>query len=117
MKKHISAQKQAKLIKDLASINKDLEEWIKETERVEGGLAKKIEKSFGKKKKTPKGKCEICEAKEAKFFCVKCSRAVCSSCYFNIIGLCTKCVSRDAVEKWKKMKPDWEKELGIEWID
>ncbi|MCD6108149.1 MAG: hypothetical protein J7J89_01535 [Thermoplasmata archaeon] len=117
MEKHISSYKQAKLIKDLASMNKDLEEWIRETEKAEGDLAKKLERDFEKREKTPRGKCEICDAKEAKFICVKCGRAVCPSCYFNIVGLCTKCVSRDVVEKWKKSKRNWEKELGIEWID
>ncbi|HDO19855.1 MAG TPA: hypothetical protein ENG74_03920 [Thermoplasmatales archaeon] len=68
-------------------------------------------------KKEITGKCEICYANDARFICIKCGRKVCSSCYFNIIGLCQKCVSKDTVERWKGRAPDWEKVLGIEWVD
>ena len=104
-----------KRIKEFSSMNKDLEEWLKEVEK-EGGLPKKIRKASFKEKK-PQGRCAICDVNEAKFFCLKCGRAVCSSCYFSLVGLCEKCVSKATVEKWKKSKPDWEKVLGLEWVD
>jgi len=63
------------------------------------------------------GKCEICKINDAKFVCMRCNRKVCSSCYFNILGLCKKCVARDVVEKWKGERKNWEKVLGVEWID
>jgi hypothetical protein len=41
---------------------------------------------------------------------------VCSSCYFKIIGVCKECVPKDIAEKWEGKQPDWEKELGVEWV-
>jgi len=61
--------------------------------------------------------CEVCKRNQAKFVCMKCKRKVCSSCYFNILGLCRKCISRDVAERWKGERKDWERVLGIEWVD
>lgn len=105
---------QIKRVKSLASMNKELELWIKEMEE-----KKKLKETVKESKKRwkPKGKCEICKARDAKFVCIKCNRVVCTSCYFNIVGLCQKCISKDVVEQWKQKNPDWEDIIGIEWID
>ncbi|HEC81249.1 MAG TPA: hypothetical protein ENI42_02320 [Thermoplasmatales archaeon] len=106
-------EQQINRVKSISKMNKELELWIKEME--EKKLKKMIKET--KKMEKPTGKCEICESNEAKFICIKCHRKVCASCYFSILGLCTKCVSKDVVEKWKQENPDWEKKLGIKWID
>ncbi len=62
-------------------------------------------------------KCEICGINDAKFVCMKCKKKVCSSCYFNILGLCRNCVSKDVAEAWKGKKKNLKDVLGIEWID
>lgn len=108
-------KKKAQVIRQLAAMNKDLEEWVKESEKKEG-LPKEIERKASENKETPAGKCEICDAKNAKTYCIKCGKAVCSSCYFSLVGLCEKCVSKDTVEKWKNRQPDWEKILGVDWV-
>ena len=102
-------------IKSVAKMNKELELWIKETEK-KGELTKIIEKA-NEKKIEPMGKCEICGKRDAKFVCIKCHRKVCSSCYFSILGLCKKCISKEVVEKWKQDHPNWKNVLDVEWID
>jgi hypothetical protein len=49
--------------------------------------------------------------------CIKCGKSVCNSCYFNLVGLCEKCLSKETVDEWKNKKPDWEKVLGVDWVD
>jgi len=61
--------------------------------------------------------CEICRKRKASFTCIKCGKKVCSSCYFNILGLCTSCVSSKVVAEWKGRKKDLRKLLDIEWIE
>lgn len=109
-------KKKEKAIRQLAAMNKDLEEWVKETDKKDG-LPKEIERKTTEKKDAPQGRCEICDAKDAKEVCIKCGKAVCSSCYFSLVGLCEKCVSKETVEKWKNKHRDWEKVLGVDWID
>ena len=93
------------------SMNKDLLRWL---EKSESGLKEKKDK---KRNKIPSGNCEICGQKTATSVCLKCDKSVCKSCYFKIIGICKKCVSKDISSKWDGSRPDWEKELGVEWVD
>ena len=95
------------------SMNKALREWIEES-RDEIRIAQKQRKNS---KKKASGKCSICGKKDAVAFCLKCNKPVCQSCYFKIIGICKKCISDDVAKKWEGSRPDWEKELGVEWVD
>jgi len=94
------------------SMNEELQQWINETK----DELKKIE-SKEKLKQKPTGKCEICGEKTATSVCIKCGRSVCKSCYFKLIGVCKKCVPPEIAGKWDGSRPDWEKELGVEWVD
>jgi len=67
--------------------------------------------------KPVKGTCQICGTKDAKVRCMKCQTPVCNECYFHLISMCKNCVSKPVADKWKKQKPNWEKKLGVEWID
>jgi hypothetical protein len=100
------------MAKDNISMNKELLRWKRESEN-------KIKKSeINKEKpKKPSGKCQICGKREAEAVCLKCGKSVCKSCYFKIIGICKKCVPPEIAGKWDGSKPDWEKELGVEWVD
>ena len=95
------------------SMNEDLKKWL--TERDKEKLSKKIQTH--KKSKKPKGTCQICRTNTSSEVCIKCGRSVCNSCYFNLIGPCEKCLTKDTVEKWKSRRPDWEKVLGVDWVD
>lgn len=93
-------------------MNKDLEEWMKETKQT---LKISHDHSI-KNNKKPKGKCSICNDKQAKFICLKCGQFVCSSCYYNIIGICKKCIPKEITEKWDGKHLNWKKEKDVEWI-
>ena len=95
------------------SMNKDLLRWMKESE----DEVKKLKDKKKKSNKKPSGKCEICGEKIATSVCLKCEKSVCKSCYFKIIGVCKKCIPKDVSTKWDGSRPDWEKELGVEWVD
>jgi len=75
-----------------------------------------IEQDVSSKRK-PTGLCSICGQHKAQIYCLKCGRPVCSSCSFAIIGICKKCVSKETVERWEGKVPNWEKVLGVEWVD
>ena len=94
------------------SMNKELRKWIIESK-------KDLKKYESKKDETtkPTGKCQVCNEKEAEVICLKCKRPVCKSCYFKIIGICKDCVPKDIAKKWDGTIPDWEKILGIEWVE
>lgn len=97
---------------DNVSMNEELRQWLME--------AKEEVKTSKKKKnaaKKPYGRCQVCGERDAKVVCLKCDRSVCSSCYFKIIGVCKKCIPKDIAEKWEGKQPDWEKLLGVEWVD
>jgi len=98
---------------DTNSMNEDLKKWLTSEEKED--LSKKIKTQL--KDKKPKGMCQICGIKNSKAVCIKCGKSVCHSCYFNLVGLCEKCLSKQTVTKWKNKKPDWEKVLGVEWVD
>jgi len=103
-----------KISSNSSIMNEDLKNWVLESFDDKSSSNKK-QSSFAKKK--PKGKCEICGEKSSKAVCLKCGRSVCNTCCFNIIGLCKKCLNKDAVEKWQEKYPDWEKVLGVKWVD
>lgn len=73
--------------------------------------------SSSKPKKKRLGKCKVCGKNTAKARCIKCNQPVCTSCYFHLIGICKKCLSKHTGDKWKGLASDWEKKLGVEWID
>jgi len=90
----------------------------------EGGFfmsSKKTSTSHNKKQNNSvrpvRGVCHICGEKDAKFRCMQCHTPVCDECFFHLVGLCKNCVSKPVAKKWKKQKPNWEKKLGVEWID
>ena len=93
------------------SMNEELLEWMKESEDKVDKIKTKKEKC-----KKPQGKCQICGEKTAEAVCLKCGKSVCLACHFKIIGVCKKCVPPEIAEKWDGSKPDWEKELGVEWV-
>ena len=96
-----------------SSMNKELYKWIKETKKDIKNMNKKKEES----QKKPAGPCSICGERPAKAICLKCGKSVCLSCHFKIIGVCKKCVPKETAEKWEGKPPDWEKILGVEWLD
>ena len=96
---------------DNVAMNEELLKWILESKD-------EIKTSKAKKSKTkkPKGKCQVCGEKNATTVCLKCGRSVCKSCHFKIIGVCKKCIPPEIAGKWDGSHPDWEKELGVEWV-
>jgi len=94
-------------------MNKELQKWLKESK--DGVKSSKDTKKF--KDKKPKGICQLCGAKKAEAVCIKCGKNVCKSCHFKIIGVCKKCVPQDIAGKWDGSRTDWEKKLGVEWVD
>jgi len=93
-------------------MNEELRRWIAESK----DKTQIKDKDKKKKNKKPSGKCEICGKKKAEHVCIKCNRSVCKTCYFKIIGVCKKCVPSEIAGKWDGSNPDWEKELGVEWV-
>ena len=85
----------------IKSMNEDLKRWLTEKDKAE--LSKKIKTHL--KDKKPHGICQVCGTKTAMAVCLKCGKSVCNSCYFNLIGLCEKCLSKNTVEKW--MNKEW----------
>lgn len=103
------------LSNDNGSMNEELRKWVEEAKNDVNIPVEKQESPETSQK--PSGKCNVCGEKNAKFICLKCKKSVCSSCYFKIIGVCKKCIPKDIVEKWEAKQPDWEKVLGVEWVD
>ncbi len=64
-----------------------------------------------------KGKCQICGKNKATAVCLKCGKLICNSHFYHILGVCENCLSKETVEKWKKNNPNWEKILGVDWLD
>ena len=96
-------------------MNEELREWIRET-KTKLNHSKNDKKKSELKSKKPKGKCEICGEKTAKEICLKCEKSVCISCYFQLIGICKRCVLKETADKWKNKRPDWEKVLDVKWV-
>ena len=98
--------------KNKARMNKELRKWMKESnDKVN---TEKKEKYSMKK---PKGMCEICGERSSQAVCIKCGRSVCKSCYFKLISVCKKCVPKEISDRWDGSNPDWEEELGVDWVD
>jgi len=95
--------------KDEVSMNEELKQWMAESKE-------KIKSSKHNKKSKPAGMCEICGERSATIVCLKCGRSVCKSCHFKLIGVCKKCIPAEIASKWDGSKPDWEEELGVEWV-
>jgi hypothetical protein len=96
---------------DNAVMNDELRKWINESkQKIKDSKVKKV------KSKIPSGKCQICGENIAEAVCLKCDRSVCKSCYFKIIGVCKKCVPPEIAGKWDGSHPDWEKQLGVDWV-
>jgi hypothetical protein len=94
------------------SMNKELRKWIKESkEKIKVNKSKEIEH------KKISGNCQVCGRNEAEAICLKCKRMVCKSCYFKIMGVCKKCIPKDIAGKWDGSVPDWEKKLGVDWVE
>lgn len=94
-------------------MNKELQNWLEETK--DGNNKLDDFQDFSDKK--PKGKCQICGENKATSVCIKCGKSVCNSCYFKIIRVCKKCVPPEIAGKWDGSRPDWEKKLGVEWVE
>ncbi len=92
-------------------MNKELKEWLKESK---DKIKKEKKEDFSNKK--PKGMCQICGERKAKAVCIKCGRSVCKSCYFKLISVCKKCVPPEISSKWEGSRPNWEEELGVDWV-
>jgi len=89
-------------------INEELKKWIEEHGDMETA---EPEEEADQRAEEVTGKCEICRARDAKYRCLRCGRAVCSSCYWVMFGVCKECVSEDMVKKLKGKK-----DFGIEKI-
>ena len=94
-----------------SSMNEELKKWLQDSKN-----DIKLSKDKKGEKKTPKGRCQVCGEKNATFICLKCKRSVCKSCHFKLIGICKKCVPKEIASKWDGSNPDWEKNLGVEWV-
>ncbi|UCH71752.1 MAG: hypothetical protein JSW62_04970 [Thermoplasmatales archaeon] len=94
------------------SMNEEFKKWVEE-KKEEIKNSKHIKKTSRKK---PTGKCQICGEKISTYICLKCEKSICKSCYFKIIGVCKNCVPPEISKKWDGSRPDWEKELGVEWV-
>ena len=95
------------------AMNEELRQWLAESK-------KDIKTSKGKKGKSckkPTGMCQICGQRTATAVCLKCGRSVCKTCHFKIIGVCKKCIPPKIAGKWDGSRPDWEEQLGVEWVD
>ncbi len=117
-KKNISGlqQKTDQLTKQ--KMNKELEQWVKESESEGKSVVQQSKtKSSKKTMKKPRGTCEVCGKEKARFVCAKCNRNVCSSCFFNLVGICKQCIPEELVDKWKNKLPDWEKILQVDWVE
>ena len=96
--------------KKKTTMNEELLRWMEESK--DQVIVAKRKKSSSK----PKGKCQVCGEKTAIAVCLKCGKSVCKSCHFKIIGVCKKCIPPEIAGKWDGSHPDWEKELGVEWV-
>ena len=98
---------------DNASMNEDLKKWFKaQKNNIKDGT-----ESEASSKKSPSGNCELCGEKKAITVCIKCGRNVCKSCHFKLVNVCKKCIPSEVAGKWDGTRKDWEKELGVEWIE
>ena len=100
-------------VQDSANMNEALQNWVNEKQK---NVKDKELKNTEVEKNKPKCKCELCGEKTAVSTCIKCGKSVCKACHFKLIGVCKKCVPSEVAGKWEGSVPDWEKELGVEWV-
>ena len=115
-KKKKTHDTQMKSTGEAPAMNEELKEWINETQ-LKTPLSQSDQKPVEPQKIEPTGKCHVCEKNLAKFTCVRCGAPTCTSCYFTMIGLCKNCLSKYTADKWKGQTPNWERTLGVQWID
>jgi hypothetical protein len=85
------------------SINKELQEWL-----IEHGCPEDTEENEKEQPEEPiSGKCDICEARAAKYRCMKCEKVVCPSCFWVMFGLCDQCISPEMMKKIRDSKRDY----------
>ena len=114
MNPHGKKDKSRSLQKDTkVSMNEELRKWLSEEQQAT--LSKKIKQHSQKKK--PQGMCHVCGTNQGKVVCLKCGKSVCNSCYYHLVGLCEKCLSKESVEEWRKKQPNWHQVLGVDWLD
>jgi hypothetical protein len=101
-----------KTVTDSSTMNEELKEWIQETH---AKVAQ--EQKDQSNDPEPTGFCALCSDNKAKYVCQRCKRNVCPSCYFQLVGLCKSCVEKETADKWQGKTPDWEKLLGVKWVD
>jgi len=95
------------------SMNDELREWLQDKK---SGI-QTIKKTQDLSKAKLKGMCELCGERKSQSVCLKCGKSVCSSCNFKLISVCKKCVPQDIGGKWDGSRTDWEKKLGLQWVD
>ena len=86
-------------------MNEELKRWIRESNKPIESIKENKDNVIIK----PSGKCQICGRNTAEHICLKCQKFVCKSCYFKIIGICKKCVSSTASDRWDGSCSDWKK--------
>ena len=84
-------------------MNKELREWLIEHGCPEGTMNHESEDPV----QPISGKCNICEARMAKYRCMKCGKSICSTCYWVMFGLCEQCISPEMMKKIRNSKRNY----------
>jgi hypothetical protein len=87
---------------DEEAMEDELQQWMKEHR--DSLEIQEVEESH---EQPVSGKCTICEVRDAKYRCLKCGKAVCSSCYVVMFGLCERCISPAILKKIRDSKKDY----------
>ena len=84
-------------------MNEELREWLEEH-----GCSKETSIQEDEERKEPiSGKCAICEARAAKYRCMKCDKVICPTCFWVMFGLCERCISPDMMKKIRESQRDY----------
>ncbi len=81
---------------NIGEMNEDLKKWMEEHGVEEAEREEEEEKI--------EGKCQICEAREAKYRCIRCGKIACSTCFWTMLGICKECLPE---EKMKEIKEEY----------
>ncbi|MGC9554573.1 MAG: hypothetical protein ACP5EK_04610 [Thermoplasmatota archaeon] len=84
------------------SMNDELRQWL-----AEHGELRDARETEEPHEEPVSGKCTICEARQAKYRCLKCGAAVCPSCYWVLLGLCDRCVSPEVRKRIREARKDY----------
>lgn len=88
------------------TITEELSSWISaQSDPAEPGSA------------APSGPCEVCQQRDAGFTCVNCSKKVCATDHWVMLGLCRVCVSEDEMRKAREARERARPDLGIKWVE